>query len=92
LSPARAARRRRRLVGLGLRAGALEREQQPLDPGAEADARRGLAAELLDQAVVAAAAADRALRADRLVDELERGARVVVEAAHERRASVNSTP
>ncbi len=63
----------------------LEREQQPLDPGAEADARRRRAADLLDQAVVAAAAADGRLRADRLVHELERRARVVVEAAHERR-------
>ena len=44
----------------------------------------------LDQAVVAAAAADRVLRADRLVHELEGRARVVVEPAHERRHELGS--
>ena len=42
----------------------LEQQQHALDAHAPADGRRGLAAELLDQAVVAAAAADRALRAE----------------------------
>src|SRR4051794_20863738 len=61
----------------------LEREDQPLEAGAEPDPGRRRAADLLDEAVVAAAAADR--RVDVLVraDELEGRARVVVEAAHE---------
>src|SRR5262249_32275943 len=80
------------LLRLGLHALGLEREQEPLDARAEADPRRRLAAELLDQAVVAPAAADRALCADRLVDELERRPRVVVEPADERGTSSNSTP
>src|SRR5262249_35044749 len=42
---------------------ALHREQDPLDARAEADRRRGRAAHLLAQPVVAAAAADRVLRA-----------------------------
>ena len=52
---------------------------------AEADPRCRRPPDRLDQAVVAAAAADRALGADRLVLELERGARVVVEPANEGR-------
>jgi len=40
---------------------------------------------LLDQAVVAAAAADPALRAQHVAAELEHRARVVVEAAHQQR-------
>ena len=44
----------------------------------------GLAAHLLDEPVVATAAADRVLRGvERVALELERRARVVVEAAHE---------
>ena len=43
------------------------------------------ALDFLDQAVVAAAAADAALRSERVGGELEHGPRVVVEAAHERR-------
>src|SRR5919199_4754909 len=66
----------------------VEREEQPLDPGPEADPGRGRPADLLDEVVVAAAAADRALRADRLVHELECRARVVVEPAHERRCEL----
>ena len=60
-------------------------EEQPLDPGAEADSRRRRAADLLDETVVAPAAANRVLRAEGLADELERRTRVVVEPAHERR-------
>ncbi len=45
-------------------------------------------AELLDQAVVAAAAAERVLRAERAGSELEHRARVVVEPAHERRVDL----
>ena len=54
-------------------------------PMPEADRRRRLAAELLEQAVVAAAAADRALRAEAVGDPLEHGEVVVVEAAHQAR-------
>src|SRR5204862_2201922 len=60
-------------------------EQQALEARAEADSGGRRAADLLDEPVVAAAAADRVLRADRLVLELEGRARVVVEPAHERR-------
>ena len=61
-------------------------DQHPLDADAEADARRGLAAHLLDETVVATAAADRVLRGvERVALELERRAGVVVEAAHETR-------
>ena len=63
-------------------------EQHPLDPGRPADAGRRRAAELLDQAVVAAAAADARLRAERVAGELEHRARVVVEPAHERRVEL----
>src|SRR5207237_236339 len=62
-----------------------DREQETLDARAEADSRRWSAADLLDQPVIAAAAADRVLRADRLVLELEGRARVVVQPTHERR-------
>src|SRR6185312_4323108 len=51
------------LLGCRLDARRLERQQQTFDSGAEADSRRRLAADLLDQPVVAAAAADGALRA-----------------------------
>ena len=74
-----AVRLRRRRVRL------LERDQEPLDPGAEAERGRRRPADLLDQAVVAAAAADRRLRAVLRADELEGRARVVVEPAHEGR-------
>src|SRR5213078_2805967 len=47
-------------------------EEQPLEPGAETDPRGWRSADLLDQAVVAAAPADRLLGPDRLVLELER--------------------
>src|SRR5439155_1884759 len=62
-----------------------DREQQSLDPGAEADPRGRRAADRLDESVVAAATADGTLRADRLVTELEDRARGVIETAHERR-------
>ncbi len=48
----------------------------------------GGAAEQLDQPVVAPAAADARLRAERVGGELEERARVVVEAAHERRVDL----
>ena len=64
---------------------ALEREQEPLDPGAEADAGRVRAAERLGQAVIAAAARERGLRAALRADELPGRPGVVVEAPHQRR-------
>ena len=70
---------------LGSRTFALHREQEPLEPGAEADAGRRRPTDRLDQAVVAAAAADRGVDVLLGPDELEGRARVVVEAAHERR-------
>ena len=73
-------------VGRGVDALLLEREQHPVEPEPEPDPRRRLAAEQLDEPVVAAAAAERLLLAlaARGV-ELERGPRVVVEAADEAR-------
>ena len=61
------------------------RQQDPLDARRPAHARRRRAADLLDQPVVAPAAADARLRAEVGGRELEHGARVVVQAAHERR-------
>ena len=61
-------------------------DQHPLDADAEADTRGRRTAHLLGQLVEAPAAADRVLgRVERVADELEGGARVVVEAAHEAR-------
>ena len=51
-----------------------------------------LAAELLEQPVVAAAAADRALRAELVGDPLEDGQVVVVEAAHQARVDAVVEP
>src|SRR5207248_7225271 len=70
-----------RLFGRRVDTSVLEREQQPFDPGAEADPRSVLTADLLDQAVVTTAGADRALRAVLGPDELEDRPGVVVEAA-----------
>ncbi len=59
-------------------------EEHPLDPDAEADARGGRAAQHLDQAVVAAAAADGVLGGvDGPRGELEGGPGVVVEPPHQ---------
>src|SRR5207253_587963 len=69
----------------GLRWGPLDREQEALDPCSEPDPGRRWTTDLLDQPVVATAAADRVLRPDRLVLELESRTRVVVEPANERR-------
>ena len=60
------------------------RQQRAIDAEGEADARRRRPAQRLDEAVVAAAATERVLRrVERAAGELERGAQVVVEAAHE---------
>ena len=82
----RRARRRRRSSGGG-RGDAcfLHRDDQPLEAGAEADARGRRPADLLDEAVVAAAARDGRVLVLHRADELPGRARVVVEAAHERR-------
>ena len=63
----------------------LEREQQSLEAGAEADARGRRTADRLDEAVVPPSAADRRVGVLVGPDELERRPRVVVEATHERR-------
>ena len=70
----------------------LDRDQQPLDPGAEADARRGRPADLLDEVVVAAAAGDGRVLVVHRADELPRRARVVVEPAHQRRHELVGHP
>lgn len=62
----------------------LHEQQQPLHAKAEADAGARGAAELLDQPVVPAAAADGALRADALGKDLEHGPGIVIQPAHER--------
>ncbi len=64
------------------------RKSDALEAAAPAHARRGGAADLLDEPVVAAAAADAALRAETVGVELEGGARVVVEAAHQAEVEV----
>src|SRR3546814_8406345 len=51
----------------------VDQHRQPLDPGGPADCGGMRAAERLDQPVIAAAAKHRALRAQPLGDELERG-------------------
>ena len=56
-------------------------------PAAHPDGRRGRAAELLDQSVVAPAPSHSGLRAERVGGELEHGPRVVVQAAHQRGSS-----
>ena len=62
------------------------RQQDALDPGPEPDRWRRRTTELLHEAVVAAATADRVLGAvERVGGELERGPGVVVQPAHEPR-------
>ncbi|CAB4719223.1 unannotated protein [freshwater metagenome] len=64
-------------------------EQGPVDAEREADARGARAAEVLDQTVIATAAANSVLRRlERRTDELERGLAVVVETPHERRTDL----
>ena len=61
-------------------------QQRAVEAEGEADAGRRRAAERLDQAVVATAAAEGVLRrVERAALELERGVAVVVEPAHQRR-------
>ena len=63
----------------------LQRQHRTVDAERPADGRQRGAADHLGQAVVAAAAADRGLRAEPVVDELEGRAGVVVEAADQLR-------
>ena len=75
-----------RTVGRLEHALVVARQQRAVDAEREPDARRRRAAEVLDETVVATAAAERVLRrVERAALELERRAAVVVEAAHEPR-------
>lgn len=60
-------------------------EQETFKTDCKADARCGRTADLFDEAVIAAAAADCALRSERWILNLESGIRIVVEPAHELR-------
>ena len=60
-------------------------EQETFKTDRKADARCGRTADLFDEAVIAAAAADCALRSERWILDLESGIRIVVEPAHELR-------
>ncbi len=83
----------RRAAGTGTTPSAVAREQQPFDPRAEADRRRGRTAHLLREPVVAAATSDRVLgRVERVARQLEDGTRVVVEPAHEPRRDLERDP
>ena len=73
-------RNRQRFVAL-----ILPQRQQAFDAHGEATGRRGLAAELRNQAVIAAAGANRALGAQLIGDPFEHGQVVVVEPAHQAR-------
>jgi hypothetical protein len=70
----------------------LDQQQQPLDAKAKTDGRRCLAAQLLEQAVVAAAAAHGALRAEMVGDPLVDGEVVVVHPAHHARVDAVGQP
>ena len=59
------------------------RHHQAIFADGEADARARRSAEHFRQAVVASAAKDRVLRAERAMRELERGASVVIQSAHQ---------
>ncbi len=75
-------------IGRALRGDVLPLHQQlhhALHSHGEADCRRGIAAEMRDQAVVTAAGAHGILRTQRVRRPLEHRATVVVEAAHETR-------
>ena len=78
---------RRRAAGTAARCSCQQR-QQALDAHRETAGRRRLAADLLDQAVVAAAGAHRALRAEPVGHPFEHGAVVIVQPAHQARIDV----
>ena len=66
----------------------VDHHRQPLDARRPADRRRVRAAERFDQAVIAAAGDHRALRAEPVGDEFERGVAVIIEAAHQARRAL----
>ena len=70
----------------------VDQHRQPLDPRRPADRGGVRAAELFDQAVVAAAGEDGALRAELVGDEFERGVAVIIEPAHEVRGEFVGDP
>src|SRR5918994_2634841 len=79
------------LVGRRKHAQLVCNDEQPLNAQAEPDAGRRLAAHLLREIVVSSPTQDRVLGSvEGIADELERGARVVVEAAHETRSKLVS--
>src|SRR5207248_5508754 len=80
-------------IGQAMRGGQLTGgEEHSLDAGGPAAGRGRRTIELLDQAVVASAAADGRLRPELRALELVYGPRVVVEAAHERRVELVRNP
>ena len=79
------ARRRRPRHRPARRSRRLDQHRQPLDPRRPADRRRVRAAERFDQPVIAPAAKHRALRAEPVGDEFERGVAVIIEPAHQPR-------
>ena len=89
-APGRRSRRRRRVPARGSSSSSASRIRSI--PAAQPTAGVGRPAELLDQAVVAAAAADLRLRAERVADEREDRPRVVVEAADQGRVELVVDP
>ncbi len=89
-SSSTATKQSRRAAGVAV--GRFQGQHDPLDARPEADAGGGRPAQGLDQAVVAAAAADGALGPQVVAGELEDGHRVVVEAAHEGRVLLVGDP
>ena len=69
----------------GCAAGLHDQGHDPLHARGEADGRGRLSAQLRNQAVVAAARANRILRAERIGDPLEHGPRIIVQPAHQPR-------
>src|SRR3546814_2234484 len=68
----------------------VDQHRQPLDPGGPADCGGMRAAERLDQPVIAAAAKHRALRAQPLGDELERGVAGIIERSEEQQSELQA--
>ena len=72
--------------------GFFDRQHQPVFADGEANTRRGRTAEHLREAVVAPAAEQRVLRAQRAAGDLKRRARVVVEPADQTRSDLVGNP
>ena len=77
---------------IGCAACGLQSEHQPVEPHGKADAGSFGAAYGFAQAVVASAAEQCVLRTQASVRELERGAGVVIQAAHQPRIQLYGTP